>query len=264
VKKYLTLFTLAWQKQLEVRSDFLFERVRSLCIMVSLYFLWSTLLQNQTSLWTYSKNDLLTYVFLMTFLRAWVLASVTYRMPVEIARGKISDLLLRPISPFAFWATQDAANKVLNVSSSILELALFSYFVSFPFVLPNDVSRWIGFIASTLLAIVMYFQMSYMLGSMGFWTSESMGPWFCFEVFMEFCAGAYFPIDLMPAVAQSFFKLLPFPYLVFYPISIFLGKLSGPEMVRCLAIQSFWIFVLGLGVRLVWRAGMRRFAAEGG
>jgi len=131
VRKYLTLFTLSWQKQLEVRSDFLFERIRSLCIMVSLYFMWSALLQNQTTLWTYSRSELLTYVFLMTFLRAWVLASVTYRMPVEIAKGKISDILLRPISPLGFWATQDAANKALNMSSTIIEMAVFSFFVSF-------------------------------------------------------------------------------------------------------------------------------------
>lgn len=262
--KYLTLFGLSWQKQLEVRSDFIFERIRSVCILTSLYFLWSTLLQNQTDLWTYNRGELLTYVFLMTFLRAWVLASVTYRMPVEIAKGKISELLLRPISPYGFWATQDVANKALNMSSTIIELLIFSCFVSIPFLFPQNPLVWVAFLVSMILAATIFFQMSYMMGVIGFWTSQSMGPWFCFEIIVEFCAGAYFPIDFLPDWLQKAVHLTPFPYLIFYPISIFLGKLTGPEIAMCLLKQMLWVAVLTIGVRVFWGAGMKRYSAEGG
>jgi ABC-2 type transport system permease protein len=249
---------------MEVRSDFFFERIRSLCIFISLYYLWSTLLKNQLNLWTYDKSQLLTYVFLMTLLRAWVLSCVTYRMPVEIAKGKISEVLLRPMSYLGYWATQDAANKALNLTSALVELTVFSFIVSTPFLLPDSWSAGLGFAVSTLFAMIMFFQMSYMLGMMGFWTSQSMGPWFCFEIILEFCAGAYFPIDLLPASVQQIINYLPFPYLVFYPISIYLNKLSGPEILFCLMKQMMWIGVLSLGVMTLWSAGMKRYSAEGG
>ena len=50
MKKYLTLFGLSWQKQLEVRSDFLFERSRSISLLFALYFLWSAIFAAQSSL----------------------------------------------------------------------------------------------------------------------------------------------------------------------------------------------------------------------
>src|SRR5690349_5401581 len=73
VNKYATLYGLSVQRQLEVRSDFLFERTRSISILVSLYFLWSALLANRSAAFGYERDQLLTYVFVMTILRAWVL-----------------------------------------------------------------------------------------------------------------------------------------------------------------------------------------------
>src|SRR4051812_1842577 len=111
MNKYFTLFGLSWQKHLETRSDFLFERARSLAVLISIYFLWSTLLEKQSNLMGYNRVQLLSYVLLMTLLRAWVLGCVTDRIPSEIATGKLSEILLRPISHLGFWATQDAAMK---------------------------------------------------------------------------------------------------------------------------------------------------------
>src|SRR5437868_5777522 len=120
MNKYLTLFGLSWQKQLEVRSDFLFERTRAFSILLSIYFLWSAVLTPGSHLFGYSRDQMLTYVLLMTFLRALVLGCVTDRIPMEIAKGTLSDILLRPISHLGYWATQDVANKSLNLISAVV------------------------------------------------------------------------------------------------------------------------------------------------
>ena len=263
MNKYLTLFGLSWQKQLEVRSDFLFERIRSLSILFSLYFLWSALLVQGNQVLGYNREQLLTYVLMMTLLRAWVLGCVTDRIPSEIAKGKIIDVLLRPISYMGYWATQDVANKSINLLSAVLELTLFILCVSAPLFYPKDLVVWLGFGFSTLLAMVLYFQMSYMLGVLGFWTSQSWGPRFSFEVILEFCAGAYFPIDFLPLVAQKVLHLLPFPYLIFYPLSIYLERVPKEDIFQILLTQMVWIFILGLLTRYLWVKGIKRFSAEG-
>jgi ABC-2 type transport system permease protein len=264
MNKYATLFGLSWQKQLEVRSDFIFERARSLAILISLYFLWTALLQNQPDLLGYSREHLLTYVLLMTLLRAWVLGCVTDRIPGEIAKGKLSELLLRPISQIGFWATQDVASKSLNIVFAFVEVAVFSWLMSAPFFVPHSVMTWLWFSLSMAGGMVLYFEMSYLLGALGFWTSDSWGPRFCFETILEFCAGAYFPIDLLPAAAQKILSHLPFPYLIYYPVSIYLGRLTEADILSCFAHQLAWIAVLSVLVRQSWRAGLRRYAAEGG
>jgi ABC-2 type transport system permease protein len=211
----------------------------------------------------YSREQLLTYVLVMTLLRAWVLGCVTDRVPMEIARGMISDVLLRPISHLWYWATQDAANKSLNLLSAVFEVGIFAWLMGSPFLSPPDFKSAALFALSTLGAMVMYFQMSYMLGVTGFWTSESWGPRFCFEIILEFCAGAYFPVDLLPAAVQKVLSALPFPYLIFYPVSVYLGRLSPPEILRGLLMQGLWILLLGFLTRYFWNKGLKKYAAEG-
>ena len=263
MKKYLTLFGLSWQKQLEVRSDFLFERARSLSILISLYFLWSALLANRTDILGYSREQLLTYVFMMTFLRALVLGAVTDRIPMEIAQGRLSDVLLRPLSHLAYWGTQDAANKCLNLVSAVLEVSVFALLVGAPFFVPRDPATWAAFALATVGGMVLYFQMSYLLGVIGFWTAQSWGPRFCFEIVLEFAAGAYFPIDLLPEAAQRFLSWLPFPYLIFYPVSIYLERVPASDALMVFARQALWIVILTVAVRWLWGRGLRRYAAEG-
>ena len=264
LKKYITLFWLSWQRQLAMRSDFLFERARSLAIMLSVYYLWSALLENQTSVLGYSRQDLLTYVLLMTLLRAWVLGCVTDRIPMEIAKGKLSELLLRPMSHIGYWISQDCASKSLNVGFAVVEVSLFAWMVHAPLTAPAQIATWLWFALSVLGGMIMYFQMSYMLGVMGFWTAQSWGPRFCFEILLEFCAGAYFPIDVLPHAAQRVLMTLPFPYLVFVPSSIYLGRIQGGAIVSCLLHQVFWIVALSFGVNLFWKRGLRFYSAEGG
>jgi ABC-2 type transport system permease protein len=263
VNKYLTLTGLSFQKQLEVRSDFLFERVRSLSVMISLYFLWSALLINQTSVLGYEREQLLTYVLMAALLRALVLGAVSDYLPSEIAKGKLSDVLLRPISHMGYWAAQDAASKSVNVISAAIELTIFALLVRTPFYLPAHALTWLGFFLTVIGGMVMYFQMSYLLGTLGFWTAQSWGPRFCFEILLEFCGGAYFPIDFLPQTIQRIVSLLPFPYLVFYPLRIYLERGSLLTIGHCLMMQAFWIVVLSVLVRVLWRRGLRQYAAEG-
>jgi ABC-2 type transport system permease protein len=189
---------------------------------------------------------------------------VTDRIPSEIAKGKLSELLLKPISHLGYWAIQDAAMKSLNIVFAIPEVLLFSWLVSAPFYLPQNSLTFLWFALSVVGGIVLYFQMSYLLGVMGFWTSQSWGPRFCFEIFLEFSAGAYFPIDLLPSAAQKLISMLPFPYLVFYPVSIYLERLSADMILSCFIHQLVWIGILSFMVHKIWNVGLKRYAAEGG
>ena len=232
-------------------------------MLIALYYLWTALLSNRASVAGYERAQLITYVLMMTLLRAIVLACVTDRIPSEIAKGKLSDLLLQPISPIGFWAVQDAAAKALNLASAVIELAVFMGITKALILLPSSLLTWIYFLLAITGGMIIYFQMSYLLGVMGFWTAQSWGPRFCFEIFLEFAAGSYFPLDFLPKAFQQALSVLPFPYLVFYPLAIFLGRVTPSEIGRVFLLQAFWIALLGLMIRWLWRKGLTFYAAEG-
>jgi len=56
----------------------------------------------------------------------------------------------------------------------------------------------------------------------------------------------------------------PFPYLMFFPVNVYLGKMNGPELWAGLAMQAFWVAMAYLLARFVWSRGIKRYSAVGG
>ncbi len=260
---YAAVVRIAWQRELQERLAFALSRVRGLTILFAVYGLWSALLGEGAAVLDYSRSQILTYALGMGLLRALVLSSTTTQLPFEIAHGRLSDLLLRPIRPLGYWAARDVAAKGLQLASATVEVALFARVAATPLHVPTRLSTWLAFLASLFGATVLYFLMSYGLGLLAFWTSQSQGPRFCFELVLEFCAGAYFPIDVLPAGGQALLAALPFPYLIFYPLAVYLDRAGPPAIARTLAMQAVWIGALWLVVAAIWRRGIRTYTAQG-
>ena len=84
-----------------------------------------------------------------------------------------------------------------------------------------QLATWrLWFRRSVLGGMIVYFQMSYMLGVMGL-RLRSRGGRFILRS-CSVCAGAYFPIDVLPHAAQRVLLTLPFPYLVFVPLPLYI------------------------------------------
>ena len=56
----------------------------------------------------------------------------------------------------------------------------------------------------------------------------------------------------------------PFPYELFFPVSIYLGQVSGWELARGMVVQALWVVFAGALARTVWDRGIRKYSAAGG
>jgi ABC-2 type transport system permease protein len=262
VKKYWTTYKLGLQEAFQLRWSLGMDRVRGLALVVSLYFLWSALLGSRGSFLGYSRSQMLTYVLGMSFLRAWVMSNKGWELIQEISSGKLSSFLLRPVDYFGFHFSRELAAKTLLVGSSIVEIGLLAALFHAPLYRP---ASWTAVPAALLLAagaMLLYFELSLLVCSAAFWTAESIGPLFLFEMLLQFAAGAFFPLDVLPLAAQKALALTPFPYLVYVPLETYLER--GPALVPALAIVGFWLVALHAALRAVWGVGLRDYAAEGG
>jgi ABC-2 type transport system permease protein len=52
--------------------------------------------------------------------------------------------------------------------------------------------------------------------------------------------------------------------MLFVPIAIYLGQLTGGEAARAIVLQLLWILALYVAVQAVWRHAMRRVVVQGG
>lgn len=261
MKKYWTAYAISLQEVLQLRWSLAMDRVRSLALILSLFFMWDSLLVGRSEFLGYDRGQMIGYVLGISFLRAFALSGQSWLLIHEISSGKLSAWLLRPIGIFSYRFTRDLAQKTVFAASALLEIGALVWLFDAPVRLPSPAGA-AAFALSAALATLLGFMLTMLVCSAAFWTAESIGPMFCFELVVQFCAGAFFPLDVLPLWAQKGLALTPFPYLVHFPLQLWLGR--GAAVLPGLALQAAWAAALYLVLRRAWAAGLRDYGAEGG
>lgn len=118
------------------------------------------------------------------------------------------------------------------------------------------VSFALGFLISSLIGMH--------IGLLAFWIQQVNGIRAIVGVSTGFLSGTLVPLWLMPDGVRFVFQLLPFQAMAFLPASIYSGQVSGREALEPLAIQVFWIGLLLITVRWVWKRAQDRIVIHGG
>lgn len=264
MKKYWPVFKNNWEEYFTYRFNFIMWRARMVLAILVVYFFWLAIFQNQEDqLFGYTQNLILTYILGSVFLRAIVFSSRTVNVGEEINQGNLTNFLLKPIGYFKYWFTRDLSDKLLNVIFAVFEIMALYLLLRPNIFLQTDISNLLLFTAGAFLALLLYFYINFLFGLVGFWTPETWAPRFVFFIFIEFFAGALFPLDILPKFLFNILNFLPFSYLLFFPLKIYLGQLNGPQITQGFLVAMFWILVFYKFSQAIWHKGLKVYAAEG-
>lgn len=261
---YWVAYQIALQETLQRRSTLIMDRLGGFAVVISLYAFWTALIGDKTTFLGYTRGEMLTYVLALNVLRSFVFTGRGWQLVGEISSGKISSYLIRPLHYYGYALALDMAQKTVHVAASFLEVGLLAVLVQGELFLPRDPMTWLLFAAAVVLSSLIFFFLEFMISSLAFWTSESGGPLFCFELFLQFAAGAFFPLDVLPMALRRFLEMTPFPYMVYFPVRIFLEKVPPAEALRLLGMEALWLAAVFTAAMTVWKRGVRSYSAEGG
>jgi ABC-2 type transport system permease protein len=213
----------------------------------------------------YQKAQMLTYVVGIAFLRTIVLGSRSVDMADQIRSGGLTKLLLQPIKIIKFWFTRDVVDKLLNLFFTIIEIFIILWLLKLSFYLPHHLSTYFSFTVLSLLAVFLYFFISFFLSVIAFWTEEIWATrWLFGIIFLEFLAGAFFPLDVLPSWLTKIIYLTPFPYLVFFPLKVWLEQLTTGMVFKAVLICFVWLVFFWWLSTFLWKKGSRNYQAYGG
>lgn len=264
MKKYVTVFKLSWSNGLIYRLNFLLWRFRSIVVILTVYFLWDAIFAHGGVIFGYTKAKILTYVFLTLALRSLILGQRSMDAAGEISDGRLSNYLVKPLNYHFYWFTRDLADKVLNLIFSVIEITALYFILRPPIYLQTNPVTLFFFLVACLLAIVLNFVLGSISSYFSFWTpGNAWGFWFLYLTFQDFLGGVVFPLDIFPKVIYNLAMLLPFPYLLFFPANIYLGKITGFDLVRGFGVVLVWILVAIVIFKRQWRLGLKSCQAEG-
>ncbi len=268
MKKYFHVINIGIQNTLVYRVNFFFRAMFALIPLLATIYLWRAVFGGRTAgpeIEGYTVAGMTSYYVLVTIVDA--LTAVTdddWQIAADIRDGNINQFLLKPIDYLTYRLCLFFSNRVIYCVTAVVPVALFVFFMRRYFVMPPSAGVFALFIVSVIFTGLLQFFISYSLALLAFWVLEVST--FIFIVFaVEYIAGGHlFPLDILPGSLQEVLKFTPFPYQLFFPVSIYLGRVSGAELWTGLGLQTFWL-VAFYGVALwAWRRGIRHYSAVGG
>lgn len=263
--KYFTIFSLSLQNEFSYRLNFVLWRFRNVLRFLMTFFLWQGVFYSNKSVFGYSQQDMLTYVFLVLVISTFVLSAPSAEnIGGEIARGDLSNYLVKPVNYLKYWFTRDISSKFLNLIFAVFEIGLLLLILKPDLKLPPDLLNFFVFLLLCILAMVIYFSINITAASLAFWRPEDLwGSRFFIMILIETLAGTIFPLDILPDFLKIVAQFTPFPYLVYFPVSVFLGKIAGWEILR-IFLQTFaWTAVMLFASSSFWKKGLKVYGAEG-
>lgn len=261
--KYWQVFKVSLSEMFIWRLNFIFWRVRTVLQLLVLYFLWSVVFAGQESVFGYTQSAIFTYVLGTALMRSMVFSSRSVDVAGEIHSARLTTFLIKPVSYITWWLTRDIADKLVNLIFAFFEIGLIYWLLRPPLFIQTNPAFVLLALAVALLALVLYFYLSFLLSLVAFWVVEVWAPRFLSMVVVEFLSGGTFPIDILPAPVALLLRATPFPYLIFFPLKIYLGQQTLPQIFFGITVMLFWMAIAWWSVQLVWQKGLRVYSAEG-
>lgn len=262
MRKYWQLIKTSWDNSSVYRLNFVMWRVRVVLGLLTGYFLWIAVYANQKIIFGYTETQMLTYILVASLIQSLVLSTRSIDLAGIINNGDLSNILIKPWSNLKYWFSQDLADKALNMIFSIGEIIILLLLLRPAISLSSGASMLLA-IPVLIVATLLYYFINYLMGMMGFWTPQIWAPRFVLMTLLSFIAGNTFPLDILPDKLRNFINLTPFPYLVYLPTKILLGKVTAIDALHGMTIAGIWTMFFYLLVKYVWKKGLRVYGAEG-
>jgi ABC-2 type transport system permease protein len=210
----------------------------------------------------YAAADFAVYYIALLLTRQITASNVMWIFDHRIRYGLLTQVLMRPVQIIHHDIAQNLVIKgfallFLLPAVSILALLFGARLESPPW-------AWGAFVCALLLAIALTFILRWMLGLLAFWTTQ-IRPVISGMTLLEFFLGGQIaPLALLPSAAQQIAAVLPFRWMIAFPIDVLMGRISPEQVAAGLLAQTGWIIACSVGAALLWRAGVRRYSAVGG
>jgi ABC-2 type transport system permease protein len=202
--------------------------------------------------------------FLATLIVRQVTGSwLVWALNTEIRTGELSQRLLKPLHPLVGFSAENLSAVPLRAAIAI-PLALVALWVVGPTTATVTPLQLAVVILSLVGAWAVNFFTMALMGSLAFFIESATAVFEVWLVAFGVLSGYLVPLSLLPGWAQRLSYALPFRYTLGFPVEAMLGLLTPGALLRELLVQWVYVVVSAAGALLVWRAGLRRYAAFGG
>jgi viologen exporter family transport system permease protein len=266
LQKYLKVFDIGLQNNFVYRWNFFLRSLFGLFPLLGTVFIWGAIFEAKGGGINNFDYASVVYYFLLVLVLDGLITpgDDEWQVATDIRDGQMNAFLVKPMNYLVYRMALFVSNRLLYTLMTLpLILLIFVVFRHY-LVWPSSGTTWILTMISVLFAASLQFLIAYSVAMLAFWMLEISTVVFIIYSFEYFLSGHMFPLGLMPMAFQNILKLLPFPYEIYFPISIFMGQVRGAELWKGLLIQFCWVLIIAFGANALWQRGLKQYQAVGG
>lgn len=253
----------SFQQSFIYRGNTIIHIIGSFLYLFVSVSIWTALYAGKHSVAGISLNETITYLIMTRLVSHFVYLNMSGYVTNRVMKGNIAIDFIRPVNL-----------KWCAIFTGIGTRIFAIMFISFPmviigsliwgFVLPTSLFVWISFILSIVFASVIHTSLEYTLGLTSFWTKTNFHVSWVKGSLMTLFSGAAIPLWFYPKTFKMIADILPFKYIIFEPLKIFLGKTTQAETLNILLMQLAWMAALLIIEKIVWHYAKRVVTVQGG
>jgi ABC-2 type transport system permease protein len=268
MKKYWHVVGIGIQNNLTYRFNFLARTLFGFIPLIAVLYMWRTIFEGKGAgslVGSYTLPEMVSYYLMITVVDALTAVNEDdWQIAADIKDGNISQFLLKPVNYLWYRLCLFFAGRMTYLAVAAIPLALFAFALRDYFVFPKNGVAFAAFLVSTALTALLQFFLSYAMAMLAFWVLEVSTFIFILYAFEYIASGHLFPLDILPQGLQQVLFYTPFPYQLFFPVGVYMGKFQGAELARGLVIQGSWVVAAYFLARFAWARGIRKYSAAGG
>ncbi len=259
---YLSLLVKNFKQQFAYRSDVFFRIIGSILRIYIQICIWTALLGHGGFTKTVSLPAMISYAIVSYFISELIHSRISYTIANKVRLGAIAIDLIRPVSLVRYLFCEQLSENVFYLifaGGPVLLVAICFWGFTLP-ALPVLAH----FLISLALAVILMFYIEMAAGLLVFWVKDGAYADMLVGGLFTVFSGSTIPLWFYPKFLVTVANALPFRYITFEPISVFLGKYDLDQARQVILIQMFWIGVVWLLERTIWQRVQKSIFVQGG
>ena len=210
------------------------------------------------------RPQLVTYYVLMSLVSMLTGVWLSEYLADDIRTGNLSKYLLRPAPHMAGALGNNLGEKVIKLMLLGPLVLVAGFLFRHDLRLPADPGTWLLFGLAVALAFLLHFLIDYLLGSLAFWQQAVHGIVTLEGLVAGLLAGRFVPLALFPPELAPLLAAQPWRFTLSFPLEVVTASLSAEQLAYGFGLQVAYIAGLAALIRVVWRYGLRSYAATRG
>lgn len=249
---------------LTYRGMMLIHAVRIILLPMVLASAWLSI--EKTAGNPYTDSDYLLYYLMVPIIMNLTDSRLLFRFPAAVRDGTLNRELLRPFPPLYNYILESVASNFIQLLY-LVPVTLITGFLLFDRLSLAHLNMHVlfFFIIAIILGGLVRMLVSGSISMLGFWIEDvttlnlivNGGVW-------ALLGGMIVPVATFPDNIRKIAELLPYRYMLSFPIEIFTGRLPVSDILSGYLTATAWILLFALFMRLIWVKGLKTYSAYGG